>query len=259
MTYETITLDIDGRGVARLVLNRPEKQNAFNAAMIGDLTAAARALADDANVRAVVLSANGKSFCAGGDLGWMRDQFAATRAARLAEATRLAAMLRSLDELPKLLIGVVEGQAFGGGVGLTSVCDVVLSTPETKFALTETRLGLLPSTIAPFVLARIGLSNARRFALNSNPFGAEQARAMGLVSEIHEPNQIGAALEHQLSLALACAPGAIADAKRLFRDLAHGALQRSDTPGILVSRWETEEARQGIEAFFNRARPPWAK
>lgn len=259
MNFETITLDFDERGIARLVLNRPEKQNAFNAAMIGDLTEAARHIAGDASIRAVVLSANGKSFCAGGDLGWMRDQFEAPRAARLAEATRLANMLRSLDELPKLLIGVVEGQAFGGGVGLTSVCDIVLSTPETKFALTETRLGLLPATIAPFVLARIGLNNARRFALNSNPFTAEQAHHMGLVSEIHEPDEIGAALEQQIALALACAPGAVADAKRLFRDLASGALKRSDTPEILSRRWETGEARQGIEAFFNRARPPWAR
>ncbi len=259
MSYETITLDTDRRGIARLVLNRPEKQNAFNGPMIGDLAEAARTLAGDASIRAVVLSANGKSFCAGGDLGWMRDQFNATRAARLAEATRLATMLRSLDELPKLLIGVVEGQAFGGGVGLTSICDIVLSTPETKFALTETRLGLLPATIAPFVLARIGLSHARRFALNSNPFSAEQARAMGLVSEIHEPDKIAAALEQQIALALACAPGAIADAKRLFRDLTSGALSQPATPEILASRWETDEARQGIEAFFNRARPPWAK
>lgn len=259
MTFETITLGTDGRGIARLVLNRPEKQNAFNARMIGDLTAAARQIAGDASIRAVVLSANGKSFCAGGDLGWMRDQFDADRAARLAEATRLATMLRGLDELPKLLIGVVEGQAFGGGVGLASICDIVLSTPETKFALTETRLGLLPATIAPFVLARIGLSNARRFALNSNPFTAEQARAMGLVSEIHAPDKIGAALEQQTALALDCAPGAIADAKRLFRDLASGALSQPATPEILAGRWETDEARQGIEAFFNRARPPWAR
>lgn len=259
MSFETITLDTDRRGIARLVLNRPEKHNALNARMIGDLAEAARQLAADPAIRVVILSANGKSFCAGGDLGWMRDQFEADHAARLAEATKLASMLRLLDELPKLLIGSVEGKVFGGGLGLISVCDIVLSTPDAKFALTETRLGLVPATIAPFVLSRIGLSNARRFALNANPFTAAQAHAMGLVSEIHEPGTLAAAVDHQILLALACAPGAIADAKRLFRDLAIGALHATATPDILAARWETGEARLGIEAFFNRTRPPWAK
>ncbi len=256
--YETIRLETDGRGVARLVLNRPDKHNALNAVMIRELTDAAMQLGHDSDVRVVVLSANGKSFCAGGDLGWMQEQFDADRDERIKEATRVATMLQHLDKLPKLVIAIIEGPAFGGGVGLAAVCDIVLATPETKFALTETRLGLIPATIAPFLIRRIGLSNARRFALNANPFDAGEAKSIGLVSEIHAPEKLEAALARQLDLALACAPGAIADAKQLFRKIATGAVAQSETIEALAKRWESEEARQGIEAFFQHRRPPWA-
>lgn len=257
--YETIRLETDRRGIVRLVLNRPNKHNALNAAMIREITDAAAWAAAEPRVRAVVMSAAGKSFSAGGDLAWMREQCDADRAARIAEASRLSTMLRRLDELPKLLIAVIEGPAFGGGVGLASVCDIVLAAPETKFALTETRLGLIPATIAPFLVRRIGLANARRFALNANPFGADEAKSIGLVSEIHAPQDLEAAAERQLELALACAPGAIADAKRLFGQVATGAISQSGIVEALAGRWESEEARQGIEAFFLHRRPPWAQ
>ncbi len=221
-SFETIRLEIDTRGIARLTLNRPDKHNAFNSAMIREITSAAAKLAADASVRAVVLAAVGQSFCAGGDLAWMQEQFDAGRPARVAEASRLAAMLRLLDDLPKLLIAVIEGQTYGGGVGLAAVSDIVLAVPEAKFGLTETRLGLVPATISPFVVRRIGLTNARRFALNARPFNAQEALAMGLVSEIHASPDIAAALQRELDLALACAPGAIADAKLLFRRAAGG-------------------------------------
>lgn len=256
--YETIRLETDARGVARLVLNRPDKHNALNAVMIRELTDAAMQLGHDSDVRVVVLSANGKSFCAGGDLGWMQEQFDADPDERIKEATRVATMLQHLDKLPKLLIAIIEGSAFGGGVGLAAVCDIVLATPETKFALTETRLGLIPATIAPFLIRRIDLTNARRFALNANPFDADEAKSIGLVSEIHAPEKLEAALARQLDLALACAPGAIADAKQLFRKIATGAVAQSETIEALAKRWESEEARQGIEAFFQHRRPPWS-
>lgn len=256
--FETISLETDARGIARLVLNRPAKHNALNAAMIGELTDAAKALSHDDKVRAVVLSANGKSFCAGGDLGWMQEQSAADRATRIAEASHLANMLQLLDELPKLMIGVIEGQALGGGVGLTSVCDIILATPDARFALTETRLGLIPATISPFVIRRIGLANARRLALNAAPFNAVLAETIGLISEIHAAADIGAALERQIGMALASAPGAIADTKRLFRAVASGSVSQTSTVEALADRWESKEARQGIDAFFNQRKPPWA-
>ncbi|MGH6853972.1 MAG: enoyl-CoA hydratase-related protein [Aestuariivirga sp.] len=256
--YETIELAIDPRGLARLVLNRPDKHNALNAVMIRELTDAAKRLSGDTRVRAVVLSARGKSFCAGGDLAWMREQFVASRSSRIAEATRLAAMLQRLDELPKLVIAIIEGAAFGGGVGLVSVCDIVLASPTSKFALTETRLGLIPAIIAPFLIRRVGPGNARRLALNANPFGAGEARAIGLVSEIHESDKLNEAVERQIELALACAPGAIAETKQLLRGVATGSVSQPATAEALALRWESEEARRGIESFLNRTRPPWA-
>ena len=257
-TYETIHLETDARGIARLVLNRPDKHNALNAAMIREITDAATRLANDNSVRAVVLSASGRSFCAGGDLAWMKQQFDADHTTRVLEASHLAAMLRCLDELPKLLIAVIEGSAFGGGVGLAAVCDIVLAAPDAKFALTETKLGLIPATIAPVLLRRIGLANIRRFALNACPFGAVEAQSIGLISEIHERQELGASVERQIDLALACAPGAIADAKQLFRRVAAGAISQSATAEALATRWEADETRQGVEAFFLHRRPPWA-
>ena len=257
--YETIRLETDAHGIARLMLNRPAKHNALNSTMIRDLTDAATKISGDSHVRAVVLSAHGKSFCAGGDLAWMQEQFDADRAARVAEATRLATMLRLLDEFPKLLIAVVEGPAFGGGVGLISVCDIVLAARGATFALTETKLGLIPATIAPFLIRRIGLTNARRFALNASSFGTDEAKAMGLVSEIHSPLEIAAATERHIKMVLACAPGAIADAKQLFRRVAMGVAAPTETIEALAGRWKSEEARKGIETFFLQKRPPWAQ
>ena len=256
--YETIRLEVDTRGIARLILNRPDSHNAFNAAMMDEITAAAATIAGDTAVRAVVLSAIGKSFCAGADLGWMRAQFDSDRAGRAREASRLAAMLRRLDELPVLLLTVIEGATYGGGVGLAAVSDIVLASPDARFALTETRLGLIPATIAPFVVARIGLTNVRRFALNAAPFDAGEARDMGLVSEIHERHELSSHVDRHIALTLACAPGALADAKQLFRRTSFGRLPEAETTESLMRRWESDEARQGIGAFFRREKPPWA-
>jgi len=256
--YESILLTIDPAGIAHLVLNRPEKHNAINAAMIRELSDAAKQLAGDQNIRAVVLSSSGNSFCAGGDLAWMRQQAGASRAARIAEATSLGVMLRLIDELPKLVIAVVQGPAFGGGVGLVSVCDIVLAARDATFALIETKLGLIPATIAPFLVARIGHGNTRRFALNANPFNAQEARAIGLVSEIHDLHDLAVALDRQLDLARAAAPSAVAAAKQLLRNVAQGTISHSETVDALADRWESEEARLGIETFFSRTRPPWA-
>ncbi|MGC1429768.1 MAG: enoyl-CoA hydratase-related protein, partial [Albidovulum sp.] len=152
--YKTISLDCDHRGVAQLVLNRPEKHNALSAAMIAELTEAAGRLGRDPAVRVIVLTGAGESFCAGGDLGWMREQMAADGATRAREATKLAMMLNVLNTCPKPVIGRIQGNAFGGGVGLASVCDVAVGITGARFGLTETKLGLIPATIGPYVLAR---------------------------------------------------------------------------------------------------------
>lgn len=258
MTEETIRC-MAKHGVMRVRLNRPEKHNALNAAMIRELTEAARAIAADGELRAVVLEGAGESFCAGGDLQWMKMQFAADDATRQAEARALFGMLDALDRLPQLVVGVVQGAALGGGVGLASICDVVIAGPRARFALTETRLGLIPATIAPFVMRRIGAAALRRIGLHGVPLGAEEAKAIGLVSECVEEGGIEAAVEAHVSRVLACAPGAVAAAKALFRSLAPVSADEALVTEALAARWRSDEAREGIAAFFAKEDSPWKR
>lgn len=257
--FETITLDTDARGVATLTLNRPDKHNAMSARMIAELTEAAGQLSTDDSVRVVVLTGAGASFCAGGDLGWMRDQMAADRATRYREAERLALMLKALNEMPRPLIGRVQGQAFGGGVGLACICDVAIGVEDARFGLTETRLGIIPATIGPYVVARIGESMARRVAMSARRFGADEAVTLGILARSVPAEALGAAVEAEIAPYLACAPGAVADTKRLLRRLGpvidDAVIARTIT--ALVERWETDEAQAGITAFFDRSPPPW--
>ena len=259
MRFETIRLDVERPGVTRLTLARPAKHNALNATMIREITAAADLVGVDASVRVVVLAAEGGSFCAGGDLDWMKQQAEKDRVGKLQEAGALALMLERLDRLPKLVIGDVRGAAYGGGLGMVALCDIVLASENSAFALTEVKLGLIPATIGPFVVKRIGGSNARRVMLNARPFGAREARRMGLVSDVLPASDIDAAIEREIGFALACAPGAVADTKTLIRRLAAGdKIGAEATSSLLVDRWDSEEAKAGISAFFSRTRPPWA-
>ncbi len=259
--FKTIEIETDGRGVAVLMLNRPDKHNALDAAMIDELTRAAALVGGDPSVRAVVLSGAGASFCAGGDLDWMRAQMAAGDAERAAAARALARMLKALNELPKPLIGRIQGQAFGGGVGMISVCDVAIGVEGARFGLTETRLGLIPATIGPYVAARMGPARARRVFMSARRFGAGEAVELGLLARAVAPRELAAATEAEIAPYLAAAPGAVAEAKALLRRLG-GAVGDSEieaTVAALVARWQSDEARAGIEAFFARRPPPWAR
>ncbi len=258
--YETITLETDARGVAVLTLNRAEKHNAMNSAMLGDLQDAARALASDDAVRVVVLTGAGASFCAGGDLGWMRAQMEADAEGRAAEARKLAGALGMLNALPKPLIGRVQGQAFGGGIGLMSVCDVAVGVEGAKFGLTETRLGLIPATIGPYVLARMGEAMARRVFMSARLFDTSEAVHLGLLARAVAADDLDAAIEAEVKPYLACAPGAVAAAKALALKLGGGVTEEAVEHSIaqLVARWEGDEAAEGIDAFFARRKPAWA-
>jgi methylglutaconyl-CoA hydratase len=258
--YQTITLDRDARGVARLTLNRPDKHNSLSARMIDDLTHAAAALAADRAVRVVVLTGAGESFCAGGDLGWMRDQMAADGPTRAEGARALALMLKALNELPQPLIGRVNGQAFGGGIGMMSVCDVAIGVTGPRFGLTETRLGLIPATIGPYVVARMGEARARRVFMSARLFGAEEAVTLGLLARAVAPEALDAAVEAEVAPYLACAQGAVAEAKALIRALAVPVHDSAVDLSVaaLVTRWESAEAAEGIGAFFDKRRASWA-
>jgi len=255
---ETIRIERDARGVATLWLAREEKRNALSARMIAELTEAAATLGADDAVRAVILAAEGDTFCAGGDLRWMQDQMEADAETRFTEARKLAQMLRALNEMPKPLIGRVHGNAFGGGIGMISVCDVAIGAPSARFALTETKLGLIPATIGPYVIARMGEARARRVFMSGRVFGADEAVALGLLAESAEA--LDAAVEAQVAPYLVCAPGAVAAAKALARRLGPPIDDAviDATIRALVETWEGAEAQAGIAAFFDRRPPPWA-
>ncbi|WP_171178304.1 crotonase/enoyl-CoA hydratase family protein [Ruegeria sp. HKCCD8929] len=257
--FETIDVSTDARGVATLTLNRPEKHNAMSAQMLADLSAAAGQLAADNAVRVVVLTGAGKTFCAGGDLGWMQDQMAADPETRFVEARKLAEMLQALNTLPKPVIGALQGNAFGGGVGLASVCDIAIGVDSLKMGLTETRLGLIPATIGPYVIARMGEARARRVFMSARLFDVAEAVGLGLLAKSVPADQLAEAVEAEVAPYLACAPGAVASAKQLARDLGpridEDVIDR--TIQALVDRWKTDEAREGIAAFFGKRKPSW--
>ncbi|MDC0657229.1 crotonase/enoyl-CoA hydratase family protein [Leisingera sp. SS27] len=257
--FETITLDTDARGVCTLTLNRAEKHNAMSGQMLQELTMAAKRLAEDDTVRVVVLTGAGKSFCAGGDLGWMRAQMDADAETRAREARVLAEMLMALNTLPKPLIGAVQGNAFGGGVGMASVCDVAIGADHLKMGLTETKLGLIPATIGPYVIARMGEAKARRVFMSARLFGAAEAVELGLLAKAVPAEQLAEAVEAEVVPYLNCAPGAVAAAKKLARDLGprldDGVIDH--TIKALVERWEGPEAGEGIAAFFEKRKPVW--
>ena len=259
MSTQTIAIALDARGVATLTLNRPEKHNALSATMLGELTQAAATLGADPSVRAVVLTGTGKSFCAGGDLDWMREQMQADPATRAREAAKLAHMLQALNTMPKPLIGALQGNAFGGGVGMASVCDVAIGVDHLRMGLTETRLGIIPATIGPYVLARMGEGRARRVFMSARLFDAAEAVDLGLLARVVPAADLEAAIEAEVVPYLSCAPGAVADAKALARRLGPriDAETIDMTISALKARWETEEAAEGIAAFFDKRPAAW--
>jgi methylglutaconyl-CoA hydratase len=256
---ETIEITQDVRGVATLWLARADKHNALSGTMIGEMHAAADRLAADDTVRVVVLAACGRTFCAGGDLGWMQDQMAAAPAERATEAGRLAWMLQALNTLPKPLIGRIHGNAFGGGVGLASVCDVAIGVDMVQMALTETRLGLIPATIGPYVVARMGEACARRVFMSGRRFDASEAVTLGLLARAVPEASLDAAIEAEILPYLDCAPGAVARAKRLAQRLGAGITDADihHTIAELAACWVGDEAPEGIAAFFAKRRPCW--
>jgi len=257
--FKTLILEIDARGVANLALNRPEKHNALNREMIAELRVATARLASDDSVRVVVLSGNGKSFCAGGDIGWFKDNVESTRAQRVAESSQLALMLNDLNELPKPLIGRIQGAAYGGGVGMISVCDIAIGVDEARFGLTEVRLGLIPANISPHVVNRIGVANSRATMLSGALFDANRAVGYGLLNEVTSADGLDTRVGEVVADHLEAALGAVAETKRLIayvstHDMADNMIYTADR---LADAWETPEGETGIKSFLRKTSPPW--
>jgi methylglutaconyl-CoA hydratase len=208
----------------------------------------------------IVLTGSGEVFSAGGDLKGMNRQATNTREGRVADATEFATTLWELDGLPKLLIGRINGSAFGGGLGLISVCDIAIGLADSTFRLSEVTLGLIPATISPFVVARIGTANARRIMLNARKLDGATAARLGLLDDVvRTTGELDQAVEREVTAALECAPGAVANAKELIRFVStHESRENLDyTSTALADAWESAEIREGIDAFVHKRKPAW--
>ncbi|WP_410217287.1 crotonase/enoyl-CoA hydratase family protein [Paracoccus sp. (in: a-proteobacteria)] len=256
---DTIRIQTDGRGVATLWLARPDKHNALSRQMMDEVTEAANDLGQDPAVRVVVLAGEGTSFCAGGDLGWMRQQMQADQETRREGARALAGMLSALNEMPRPLVARVQGNAFGGGVGIMSVSDIAIVASTARFGLTEVRLGLIPATIGPYVVARMGEDKARRVFFSARIFDAEEAVGLNLATRMVAPDELDAAVDAEVTPFLQGAPQAIAAAKAQCRALGARIDQAviEDSIDRLVAVWEGHEAVEGINAFFDKRKPDW--
>lgn len=265
MTGEPLVLlEIDARGVATVTLDRPERHNALSSALVEALTATLVRLGGDPAVRAVVLASAGPTFCAGADVGEMRLAGAASPADNEREARCLANLLVQLDALPHPTVARVQGNAFGGALGLIAACDVVVAADAAQFALTEVRLGIVPAMISPFVLRAIGARQARRFFLTAERFDAAAAERLGLVHVVAPTAGLDIAVADVVAELLGGAPGAQAEAKRLIRHIARRSDDEDRELAVETARWiarlrATEEGREGLGAFLERRTPAWRR
>ena len=266
MTYETLALNSSGTGILTVELNRPDIRNAFNEKMIAELAHVFRVEATDESVRVVVLRGKGAIFCAGGDLNWMKRSVELTYEENLHDTVTLSNMFALLNEFSKPVVGVIQGAAIGGGVGLVSICDIVLAEKKTVFSLSEVRLGVVPACIGPFVTAKIGASNSRALFISAERFKADKAKQIGLVHEIFEDaKEMETHLDQLLKNLLECGPAAMTVAKRLVLDLTSPE-RRARIPDCIeyVSQTLAElrvgpEAQEGISAFLEKRKPSWIK
>ncbi|MBL8481565.1 MAG: enoyl-CoA hydratase/isomerase family protein [Rhodocyclaceae bacterium] len=255
-----VATEID-QGVGIATLCRAERHNAFDEALIADLSAALRELDAAEDARVVVLSALGKSFCAGADLAWMRRAAAYGEAENLSDARKLAELLRILNEMSKPTVARVQGPAYGGGVGLVAACDIAIATYDAQFALSEAKLGLIPAVISPYVVEAIGARKARRYFLSAERFSAAEAYRIGLVHEIVPGlEELDQAVGEVIDALLACGPAAQRECKQLLRDLAGRATDAEliDHTARAITRVRASaEAREGIAAFLEKRQPDW--
>jgi len=258
---EPVLIQRHESGLMTVTLNRPEKHHAMDESMIRGLAEAARQAASDPATRAVLLQSSGPSFCAGGDLDWMKAQKDADRDGKISQARMLADMLAAFYTLPMPVIARVQGNAYGGGIGLMAVADIVIAAEGLRFALTETRLGLIPATIGPFVLRRIGHSQAREVFITGSVMDTERARRLGLVSIAVPDDALDETVARETGMALKASPEAMARAKTLLMAQESGRLEADIDQAVtaLADCWESPATQAGIAAFFARKDPPWVK
>jgi methylglutaconyl-CoA hydratase len=255
------TLDISRQGaVARVMLDRPDVRNAFNDAVIAELEQAFRTLGADPSLRAIVLGGHGKAFCAGADLAWMRAMADYSWDENRADAQKLADMLWTVYTCPLPVVGRIHGDCYAGGVGLAAVCDVLVAADGVQFALTEAKLGLLPATIAPYVMRAIGVQAARRYFISAERFSARQALALGFVHEVVAADAIDAKVDEIVAAVVANGPMAVKACKQLVQDLAGRPIDdalRADTARRIADIRAGDEGKEGVQSFLHKRAPNW--
>lgn len=259
---EPLKQSIDDRGVATVTMARPDRHNAFDAELIEGLSRVLGELEANDDVRVVVLTGEGPSFSAGADLNWMRGMAEASKAENREDARRLSAMLRRLDSLEKPTVARVNGAAFGGGVGLVACCDVAVGAAGAKFGLTEVKLGLVPATIAPYVVRAIGPRQARRLFLSAEIIGADEANRLGLLHDVVPAEELDEAVNRQVGFILKNGPAALAEAKQLVnlvtgRDEASQAELDEKTSELIAQLRVSDEGQEGLSAFLEKRKPSW--
>lgn len=257
-----IQTEIQG-AVATVTLNRPDLHNAFNEDMIKDLTQTFTTLGQKLEIRVIVLAAAGRSFCAGADLNWMKSMLNYTFEENVTDANALAKMLRAIDECPKPVIGRIHGAAFGGGVGLASVCDITVALEEVTFCLSEVKLGLLPAVISPFVLNKIPVSEARRYFLTAERFSAEEAHRIGLVSKVVSSEEnLDSTVQTWIQALLQNGPEAVSLCKKLIREISTSSSREEAiqlATHLIAERRVSEEGQEGMRSFLEKRPSQWTQ
>lgn len=259
MAYNHLLVSVQADMVT-VTLNRPEVHNAFNEAAIGEITDCFERIGRDEEVRLVVVSGAGKSFCAGGDLNWMQKSVKFTKKQNLEDAKRLSGMLHAVNDCPKPVVARVQGNALGGGCGLVAACDIAVAADGAQFGFTEVKLGIVPAAIGPFAVRKIGESQARHHFLLGNRFGALEARHIGLVHYVVAPDQLDAKVAEVVNGLRSSGPKAMGEAKALVREMI-------DRPGTAdkvcvetIARLRVgAEGQEGLHAFLEKRKPRWSK
>lgn len=258
--FTTVQLEKDARGFATLWLNRPEKNNAFNAEMIRELILALDAVSADKSLRFLLLRGRGRHFSAGADLAWMQASARLDYNANLNDARELAELMYNLHYLKIPTLAVVQGAAFGGAVGLTSCCDMAIGSEDALFSLSEVRIGLAPAVISPFVVQAIGERAARRYALTAERFNGQRARELGLLAEAYPAGELDSQVENWVNNLLQNSPQAMQASKDLLREAGSGVLSpalRRYTENAIARIRVSPEGQEGLNAFLEKRTPAW--
>ena len=260
--HANLLTEIDARGLATVTMNRPELHNAFDDLLIAALTRELRRLDTDPQVRVVLLAASGKSFSAGADLNWMRRMADYSQEENLADSLSLAGLMSTLNRLSKPTIALVQGAAYGGGVGLVACCDIAVAIDRATFCLSEVKLGLIPAVISPYVVAAIGCRAARRYFLTAERFDAVEAQHLGLVHELVAAEELRSRGEALAALLIQNGPSALTAAKNLLATLTNTPIDDAmiaDTAGRIADIRSSDEGKDGVSAFLQKRPPAWVK